>query len=201
MKILSEKYPYNSAETISQALTSKSFYDDYVLPAEHLLIFQPDSIICSNSNRSVDDFLAYDYVGAPWPNCEFGGNGGLSLRRVSKTLKVLEVSPRPNNHLDLEDNWISQKMKDLPNSNVAPASVERTFSVEMIYEERPLGFHLGGDARTSTLYPDIWQNAQRRKEIYTYCPEIKIILDMELVGRAGALWKAVDWISNLFARS
>ena len=43
----------------------------------------------------INDFLEYDYVGAPWiitaytftKNCSYIGNGGFSLRRKSKIAK------------------------------------------------------------------------------------------------------------------
>ncbi len=38
---------------------------DQLEPAKHVLIFQADSILCSYSPLRVDDFLKYDFVGAP----------------------------------------------------------------------------------------------------------------------------------------
>ncbi|RDW64063.1 hypothetical protein BP5796_10565 [Coleophoma crateriformis] len=54
-------------------------------PAEKVLFFQADSMICSRAKVSIDDFLDYDFIGAPLdPNPERGlgkgYNGGLSLR-------------------------------------------------------------------------------------------------------------------------
>ncbi|KAK3242291.1 hypothetical protein CYMTET_48011 [Cymbomonas tetramitiformis] len=46
-----------------------------------ILLTQPDAVLCGTN---LDDFLAYDYVGAPWSDRPYGyltiGNGGLSLR-------------------------------------------------------------------------------------------------------------------------
>jgi hypothetical protein len=36
------------------------------IPAEHILIFQADSLLCEHSLWTVHDFLQYDYVGSPW---------------------------------------------------------------------------------------------------------------------------------------
>jgi len=63
---------------------------------EKIFMFQTDSAICSKSPYSIDQFLQYDYIGAPFPGCwlynesgrvlrpddfEFhGGNGGFSIR-------------------------------------------------------------------------------------------------------------------------
>lgn len=71
-------------EMISRFLTTLWLYEAVLRPAEWLLVFQTDSILCANSRQNLNDFLDYDWVGAPWnPSGRFGGNGGLSLRRVS----------------------------------------------------------------------------------------------------------------------
>jgi hypothetical protein len=62
---------------------------------------------------------------------------------------------------------------------MAPPSVEREFAVEDIWTERPMGYHINptvGPGRS----PDVWDDAAKRRMIYEYCPEIKIILDMRL---------------------
>lgn len=61
-------------------------------------MFQADSVICANSNYTLNDFLGldkyeggYDWVGAPWPWIQqqyYGGNGGFSLRRRSTMLDI-----------------------------------------------------------------------------------------------------------------
>ena len=38
----------------------------YRVPTEIFLIFQTDSMICSEQKNTLDRFLKYDYVGAPW---------------------------------------------------------------------------------------------------------------------------------------
>lgn len=53
-------------------------------PAEHILLFQADSMLCANAARSVEEFFKFDFVGAPIAeNLGRGYNGGLSLRRRS----------------------------------------------------------------------------------------------------------------------
>lgn len=48
-------------------------------------------MLCANAARSVEDFFDYDFVGAPIAaNLGHGYNGGLSLRKRSSVLKVLE---------------------------------------------------------------------------------------------------------------
>ncbi|TGO68198.1 hypothetical protein BOTNAR_0028g00100 [Botryotinia narcissicola] len=57
-------------------------------PAEHILLFDSDSMLCSNAATSVDDFFAYDLVGTPVK--DKGHRGGLSMRKRSSMLRVLE---------------------------------------------------------------------------------------------------------------
>lgn len=71
-------------EMISRFLTNLWLYETVLRPAEWLLVFQTDSILCANSRQNLNEYLDYDWVGAPWnPQGRYGGNGGLSLRRVS----------------------------------------------------------------------------------------------------------------------
>merc|ERR1711977_357492 len=87
-----------SQEEISRFLTTLWLYETVLQPAEWLLVFQTDSMLCANSRQTLNSWLDYDWVGAPWnPNGRFGGNGGLSLRRVSKIIDVLRNQQRiPN---------------------------------------------------------------------------------------------------------
>ena len=67
----------------------------------------------------------------------------------------------------------------VPGANMAPPAVEREFAVEDIWAERPMGYHINptvgpGNSR------DVWDDPAKRRMIYEYCPEIKIILDMRL---------------------
>jgi hypothetical protein len=68
----------------------------------NILIFQPDSITCSKSTLKIENFLKYDYVGAPmagqwWKTTDHPsewtvGNGGFSLR---KRKKMIEMTHNP----------------------------------------------------------------------------------------------------------
>ena len=74
--------------SVSVFLTSPWFWEQFE-PAHRVLIFQADSILCSNSKLSVDDFLEFDLAGAPIaPQFGRGYNGGLSLRNPKLMLDV-----------------------------------------------------------------------------------------------------------------
>jgi hypothetical protein len=119
-----------SQEDISRLLTNLWLYETVLQPAEWLLVFQTDSMLCANSRQSLNNWLDYDWVGAPWnPNGRFGGNGGLSLRRVSKIVDVLRNQERlPNT--EPEDVWLTDRLGHRPGAKLANGTVSLTFSGE-----------------------------------------------------------------------
>ncbi len=89
IRALPEGLYFPNWDSVSSFLTTPWLWED-LAPAEHILVFQSDSVLCSNSVRSVEDFFKYDLVGAPIaPELGQGYNGGLSLRKRSTMLRVL----------------------------------------------------------------------------------------------------------------
>jgi len=143
------------------------------------LIFQTDSIMCANSGVSLNSWLDYDYVGAPWgPGDGLGGNGGLSIRRVSRIIQVLENDHRPENDGALEDLWLVQRLQLLPGAKMANGTTEQKFSVEQVWHDEPMGYHLGWSG--ARLPEGVWDEKEKRDKIWNWCPEIKLILNMRL---------------------
>lgn len=210
----------NGQEAISRFLTTLRLYDTILRPAEHLLVFQTDSMICSNSRHNVDDYLEYDWIGAPWnPEGAGGGNGGLSLRRVSSLIDVLRDEQRRDNS-EPEDIWFSQRLQERPGSSLANGSISLMFSGEMHAGEpehvfsapshyqsvshkkdsiskliragnlvegiddwrdghyEPMGYHIG---IAKQMHPHVWGTLDQREHIWKYCPEVKMILEMDMV--------------------
>ena len=62
---------------------------------------------------------------------------------------------------------------------MAAPQVEREFAVQDKWYDRPMGYHIDPNLRPGTS-PDVWDNVKKRKEIYEYCPEVKLLLDMRL---------------------
>jgi hypothetical protein len=126
-----------------ELLTNPKFWER--VRGEKILFFQIDSIMCSNSPHKITDFLQYDYVGAPWDpswysfsKVDLVGNGGFSLRSRSKILALLALVPY--NSKVPEDVWYSTNLRRV-NGSIAPVDVAKTFAVESVYYERPLGIH------------------------------------------------------------
>lgn len=104
---------------------------------DKVLIFQNDSILLRNG---IDDFLKYDYVGAPWIKSKEGsfvGNGGLSIRNKHKMIEICQIN---NNQSDipLEDIFF---VKNLKGQGVADLETAYNFSMEDIFSPNPLGVH------------------------------------------------------------
>jgi hypothetical protein len=71
--------------------TSRAFYNE--IKTEQFLMFQTDSMIFPRYKDKIQNFFHFDYVGAPWDNERYGGvgNGGLSLRKKSKMLEIMDT--------------------------------------------------------------------------------------------------------------
>lgn len=81
---------FTNSDSVSKFLTQPWLWED-LAPAEHVLLFQSDSMLCANAVRSVEDFFEYDFVGAPIAvHLGEGMNGGLSLRKRSTILRIIE---------------------------------------------------------------------------------------------------------------
>lgn len=134
--------------------------------------------MCANHKGTLDDWLEYDWVGAPWGMGDrYGGNGGLSLRRVSSMILVLQHQQRQN-FSDPEDVWLTERLGHLPNTKTANGTMSNRFSAEMIWSDEPLGYHTGGGG--SMLAGGVWGDQGRRQRIYDYCPEMKMTIDMDV---------------------
>lgn len=151
-----------SIEKYNLLLTSREFWNS--INGEHILIFQTDSCMCSNASNKIEDFLKYDYVGAPWghiPNSN-GGNGGFSLRKKSKMLEI--INNHAYNNLP-EDLYFSNHCKNLPSREVS-----KKFSVEGIYYDAPIGVHKPWALLNKISKNDLAQFRQK-------CPAISTIFD------------------------
>ncbi|KAL7798294.1 hypothetical protein V8C37DRAFT_418674 [Trichoderma ceciliae] len=206
-----ENMSTNGQEEISQFLTTLWLYEAVLRPAEWLLVFQTDSMLCANSRLNLNDFLDYDWVGAPWnPGGQWGGNGGLSLRRVSRIIDILRNQRRANGS-EPEDVWLSERLAHHPGGKVANGSVSLTFSGEMhggqpehtINDSGRSGINHADDGEYmsgvdgwrigfyepmgyhiggsgSFLHSPIWGMPELREHMWKYCPEIKMALAMDV---------------------
>lgn len=127
---------------------NQNFYN--FIPTEMFLIFQADTFICKKFRDNIYKFMQYDYVGAPWypavfnkNNCSNNnvGNGGLSLRRKSKMLEILNNCNYDNIN---EDFLFSKTVCDCNyDIEVKKPTVEeaKKFAIEHMYSPETFGVH------------------------------------------------------------
>lgn len=117
-------------------LVSHEFYN--YIPTEVFLVFQTDTVICEEYKGLINNFIQYDYVGAPWidynNNCI--GNGGLSLRRKSKMLEIIDTCPYNGSNEDVYFVNCDKVKLNIPSIEKA-----NTFSIETIFNDKSFGVH------------------------------------------------------------
>jgi hypothetical protein len=162
---------------LSVSQYSELFYNpllyDYI-PTETFLVFQTDAIILKENRNKVYDFMRYDYVGAPWPH-DWNllgkmsvGNGGLSLRKKSKMIKLLKLKNKIKHTHSMYGKYIAEDQffngYYFPNEYVSKPTFEQAqnFSIEAVYSDAPFGVHklwMGLNKETLSKlikrYPDI----------------------------------------------
>ena len=119
-------------EDYNNLLTSKDFYS--YINTETFLVFQTDTVICEEYKDDINKFLQYDYVGAP--NENWVGNGGLSLRKKSKMLEILNKHKRP---ADMNEDVFFTKYGE--HLNIPDINTAKSFSTEVLYNENSFGVH------------------------------------------------------------
>ena len=120
----------------SNILKNKNLYQD--ITTETFLIFQVDTLIITENKHLINDYLEYDYVGAPWQD-ETIGNGGLSLRKKSKMLEIIDSIDSNESSYKNEDEYFCRQT----NISLFTPSFDKAkqFSVETVFYESPFGVH------------------------------------------------------------
>lgn len=161
----------------------------------HALIFQTDTLLLRDG---LDDFLEFDYIGAPWKSRWFGldiGNGGLSLRRVEVMLEIVRTRPSEvviqNQKILLfnEDGyfgfWCLFEGRKLPSVEQA-----KSFSVETLWHPDPVGMHQPHmDVRPILR----WHMMRRSVLPLTVAP---VVVPLQLWDKGGFPQSARPWISS-----
>ena len=157
------KFDSLSPSDYNKMLLSENFWE--LLPkCKKVIVFQTDSLLCAKSNFVIDDFKEFDYIGSAWDfkrpiglNIN-GGSGGLSLRDLSMTKKVLKEFC-PFNWPGGEDGYFAFHM-ELIGGNVASYKNAAKFSTQTHFHYESFGCH-----KVSRLYK------KYHKDFYKYCPE------------------------------
>lgn len=119
----------------SKLLISPDFWNK--IPNEEILIFHADSGLLK---KGIEKFFEWDYVGAPWVLPEWGGNGGLSIRKKSNSLWCIEAQPYFTNW-EHEDGYFCDIMIRYGIGKLAPREVCSEFACETIFKLGTYGYH------------------------------------------------------------
>ncbi|KAJ6259316.1 hypothetical protein Dda_6216 [Drechslerella dactyloides] len=176
VRIVPDSFNLTTRAGVNLYLSSRWLWEQ-LHPARHVLVFQADAMICANAHKTVDDFLEYDFIGAPIsPNASLY-NGGLSLRNRSMIMDLfdegLEFANERNTTKDGEDFWFSTKFGErgakLPTTETAMEfACQYKFNMA---QKRPVGYH------------KIHKKAQSHMaEIAEWCPEISLTAPGRLRG-------------------
>ena len=108
------------------------------IQTEMFLVFQTDCVILNKDQ--INEFLHYDYVGAPWSAFGWVGNGGLSLRRKSKMIEIIHAKSYMNDTHTHEDMFFCHTQHNVP--MLVPTFEEaKRFSIETVFHDTPFGIH------------------------------------------------------------
>jgi Protein of unknown function (DUF5672) len=153
---------FKNHNAVSEFLAADTWFWDQLAPADHVLLFQADSILCSNAPQKVDDYFEYDLIGAPIDaKYGVGYNGGLSLRNRNKVIEVIKKYDWQETK-KFEDQWFYIKMNET-GARLPKPDIAKTFSIETIYYDKPLGLH----------QVQRWQKS-KLDEVSQWCPEWKL---------------------------
>jgi len=167
----------------STFLASADFWNK--LQGDKILIYQEDSIIFKNN---INDFLHWDYIGAPWPRHQTDtpngvGNGGFSLRTRKVMLDVItrktildtlpnkstvEYMTNTNSNILPEDVYFSKNIQELGLGKVAPWHVALDFSTETQYNPNSLGGH------NFWISDSNWKNRLYKNIVINYACKTKL---------------------------
>ncbi len=159
-----EKFTQNSYNNL---FLSKDFWNSF--DEENILIYQQDAMLFHDQ---LNEFLDYDYIGAPWlpnqtDNSVGVGNGGFSFRKKSKLIKCLEtikpseleLSEDTQRYIEStkldnppEDVYFSKTMLDFNIGKVADAETAKKFSEERVYSPDSFGGHQYWLANCDTMF-------------------------------------------------
>jgi len=124
---------------------------DSIINTDFIITVQTDGFII-NSNLWEDNFLNYDYIGAPWPWHGVCGNGGFSLRskkflQISSKLKY--IKDHPEYHCCPEDNFLCLDIynrKFMLDNNIKFADIKTALKFSF---EHPISRHPNMSIKTA----------------------------------------------------
>jgi len=135
---------------LNRMLTTSNFWKQIKdLGCDKAVFFQSDALLLKDN---VDDYIHYDYVGAPWHTRWLGmlevGNGGFSLRDISTMIEI--TSKYSNYNFYNEDIYFSYHCM-MMKKNIPSLHEAMKFSMEGVYYNDPIGLHQPALTKFNTI--------------------------------------------------
>jgi hypothetical protein len=159
-----------NADFYNSLLLNEKFWS-LLIGRKKIIVFQTDSLICSDSDYNLQDFYDFDYIGAWWhyrllPNGLIldGGVGGFSLRDYNKSLDCVERFGHVN-WQGGEDDFFAFHI-DLLGGKVGNKKDCESFCTQNKFVKKSYAAH-----QLNNL------SIEDQKQFLSYCPESSIIID------------------------
>jgi len=134
---------HTGAQTDLRSIAKLSAFWD-IVKGNQQLFFNSEAMLC---RHGIEEFLGYDYIGAPWPDdvvspwCRVG-SGGLSLRRKSSMQEICATCNVLPVGIGAEDVYFSINLHLAGSRYRLPAAdVAARFAVERLLASAPLGLY------------------------------------------------------------
>jgi len=188
-KLFLDRIPYDVVDaidsygTVNYLLSRLWLYEEWLWPSEWVFLFQDDSMICSASTMTVNDFVdeGWSFLGVSGYSHDMphSTGGGFSLRRVSHLIRQLKAYSfeqwAADGRIASEDYYFSMALCDQPWAKQPNGEEAIRWGAVMEFHEdpneMPLGFH---PYSSDGMFRG--PNGQKNQDkAYAFCPELAII--------------------------
>lgn len=162
------------------------------IPADKVIIFGGNQVICSNSPYQISNFAHLDYIGAPWNFANgLGGEGGISLRSRRMMLaaidyelsKVKDPEKKKTAHLNWgqEDQFYVSRLLEMRDKSIVMAEYPdvRFSEIRLATREETRMFASTNNYVNSTSFTcanTLATATFEERDLYiSFCPEIKMV--------------------------
>lgn len=135
-------YSLKSAREYNSVLTNPAFWSG--CRYDRVLIFQHDSGLL---REGIEEYLEYDFIGAPIKHMPGYMNGGLSIRNPKLMLEICKDNPY-NGQIN-EDCYFVENLRKM-SAKLPDLKTAKMFSVETIFGLGSLGYHAMDKYLTNT---------------------------------------------------
>ena len=173
--------PMPDSMTKGKRRRSDYFLDPWLwenMLADTVLLFGGNSVICSNSHLSINNFTSFDYIGTPWSDHGgIGGSGEISVRNRKLMLEILNekikssgVTKDFTDKWGLEDHFFVKSLKDLMRSGRSLRVADLVDSKDFASADNLINDNSFAASGTLAAATD-----EQREAFFAYCPELKLI--------------------------